>query len=210
MSEKCSCSHCFAWRVARYIGRRLVRVFYVSSVDNCYLLKVSCCEAKDEVPDLDWRYADLEDWPRFSKLVTSKGLKTVRRRLENNEKCLIALDDKKLAAYSWVEWRKDYRCDDMMGITINVNQDSAYVFDGLTAPEYRKMGIGMEVVNRQARMMSEKGRTFLKVLIGQRNISSINMFVRMGAEKVGTYHYRRILWLRGWNFHTVPGKEGCW
>jgi len=194
-------------RVARFIFRRLIKVFYDTSID--YLMEKDLLVGDaitSNNPGITWRMAGPDDLPEFGKFLPSFFIRCFKKRFALGEHCLVAICDGRIAHYCWYIWEKNYYVREIIFLVM-VLPDKAYIYDAYTRASFRDQGIHQEAYRLISHEMAQAGKRYVVVMMDRKNLNSIFTAIQVGFRLKGSIIYRRILWKKKTRFEVSTETE---
>lgn len=135
--------------------------------------------------DFTYRFLSAEDIDRCQDDPANELSPEFRDRiLSGKHRCYAALDGDQLAAYGWYALEQ-VQPEDCFGIGLRLPPHVAYMYKGLTRPEYRGRRLHGYLMCRALKEMQSDGVTRLISSVDWTNIPSLKSWSRIGYEFIG-------------------------
>ncbi len=144
------------------------------------------------VPRIAAAFAELSesDADSMASAMGLKNPKQIMRRLAQSRRCFAAKTEGNIVAYGWVSTGRE--CIGEMGRQIHLQADEAYVWDCVTLPAYRRLGLYTALLSFINNTLLEDG--YRRIWIGSNldNQPSIRGFANAGYQPAVAITHVRI------------------
>lgn len=159
--------------------------FYVLRKDS------DCVQSKIETNEIfKIRPVDKKDILNFHN-ISKGGRANIEKNFGRGVGGMAATVGDKLIHWSLYTLNSGYQ--EMVESKILLNPGSALIFSVYTHPDYRGKNIGGQVLDALCRTLSSKGITRFYVFIHMYNYSSINLFSKIGFQKIGSILFLKLV-----------------
>jgi GNAT superfamily N-acetyltransferase len=135
--------------------------------------------------EFTYRFLTAEDIDRFQDDPANDLTPRFRDRLlSGKHRCYAALDGDQLAAYGWYAL-EEVQPEDCFGFGLRLPSHAAYMYKGLTRPEYRGRRLHGYLMCRALQEMQADGVTRLISSVDWTNVPSLKSCARIGYEFIG-------------------------
>ncbi len=177
------------------IGRRL-HAWAFTFWGDLDILAVSLDQAEasallPSVEGLTMRQATRHDIPAFARIATPHAMNVFAQRIVHGRQCHVALDNAgNVVAYRWASTEIDTALDHL---AVALYPGEVYFYDAYTAPGCRRQGVMRRLRALQSQAMQARGFRRGITLIQQRNIPSLTLWQKSGAQRIGQAAYLKLL-----------------
>lgn len=112
----------------------------------------------------------------------------VDERFRDRMGCFVIRRGTGIVASAWVSERPRARIEEIED-TIDIGPDAVYIFDAVTVPDYRGMGLYPHLLDRIARVYDDKTKL---VAAARRNVASSRGIERAGFRPLATYKFLKL------------------
>ena len=167
----------FSWLGFQYILRKTIRLHW----ENTIMFERSLEEPIQEiVPRVRIRVAQAteDDLDKFKGIVDEDKRSRFKQRFEEGRICFVALDGKKVVAFTWLSLENEYEPD--LQIEIKLNDEEAYFFDTYVLPEYRHNRLQSTMMAAKLMYLHHQACKRVISLVWDKNTYSIKALVSAG------------------------------
>ena len=151
------------------------------------------------------KLADKKDVFNLNKRFKRFRKGEAEKRIKAGNLCFVAYVDGQIAHYTWIVLGETDICEPWGKLRIESN--SAYNFDGYSAPKYRGLGLGPFVFKEALDYLEKKGVSKVYALIDKYNKPSLRAAQKMGYRLVGEIIFRSILKYRSFSYNGQTAED---
>lgn len=134
------------------------------------------------------RYATTADVELMMRAGVSREL--FEHRLHRGDNCVIVLNEGKVVTWSWAATGRLFL--KLSGVTIDLPNDSLFLYDVFTIPEERLKGFITSCFKLQLEHFHKQNRQVIYGVIAASNTGSLKTHYRMGFELAGETFYLKL------------------
>jgi len=175
------------------IGRILYSIFRTEKIFVFERTLTNLCPKAKVKVEVDVKLVQRDEFPKIAN--NFKKFKVdVEAIFEDGRMCAIAEIDGDLVHWTFVAFNEAYVME--IERKIRVSSDSAYLYAGYTAPEYRGLGIASKAMVKILCYLHERGIKKAHALIHPNNFPSLRYTHKLGFKKIGTITFIKICKLK--------------
>jgi GNAT superfamily N-acetyltransferase len=173
------------WLTFRYVLRRTLSIDWQKTI----LFERSLAEPiKEVIPRIkvNIRQATIDDLVKLKDMVDTEKYTRFQQRLDQGNICFLALDEDKVAAFSWISFHNEYLTESR--IEVKLKDKEAYFFDTFVDPVYRNNGLQAAMIPARLKYLRELGFEKVIGLVDDDNSYSLKALASAGykPKKVST------------------------
>jgi hypothetical protein len=190
------------WLTFRYILRRTLWIDWQKTI----LFERSLAEPiKEVIPKIkvNIRQATIDDLIKLKDMVDADKYARFQQRFDQGNICFLALDEDKVAAFSWVSFHNEYLSESR--IEVRLKDKEAYFFDTFVDPVYRNNGLQTAMIPPRLKFLRDLGYEKVIGLVDDDNIYSQKSLASSGykPKKIST-----LIKIFGLTFHSWKDYVG--